>query len=62
LAAELNFFGKIWQIDDEFVELIAFTREENIDDLATTSSWIIPIDRIVALGYASHSPRIENSR
>lgn len=57
LDRELVFFGKIWRIDGESIELITFSKEDAAEDLATSGKLIVPIDLIIALGYGWHTLR-----
>ena len=63
LGTELSFFGKIWRLDADAIELITFANEfkpsgsdaAECEELATSSRWIIPIKSIVAIGYGWHT-------
>lgn len=55
VSRDLGFYGQVWQVDTQTVELIAFNKEDVGNELATTSRWLIPIRSIVAIGYGWHT-------
>lgn len=57
VSKDLAFYGQVWRVDPGTVEIIAFTKEDSGDELATSSHWLIPIRSIVAIGYSWHTLR-----